>query len=115
MAQRRIYPSWLPPTAEQRETLLRIRRSQTLVILWMVALLPAGWAVMWLARSVMTLIPLTILWIAGGVALARRVTETPCPRCSAAFCTLAGMPYMYALFNSRCEACGLTLHARTDA
>jgi hypothetical protein len=115
MAQRRIYPSWLPPTAEQRETLLRIRRSQTLVILWMVALLPAGWAVMWLARSVMTLIPLTILWIAGGVALARRVKETPCPRCSAAFCTRAGMPYMYALFNSRCEACGLTLHARTDA
>ena len=110
MEQRRIYPSWLPPTAEQRAELLRIRRSQTLVILWMVAFLPAGWAVMWLARSIVTLIPLTILWIACGIALARRVTEIPCPRCRADFCMKAGMPYMYALFSSRCEGCGLTLH-----
>jgi hypothetical protein len=110
MAQRHIYPSWLPPTRQQREALLRIRRGQTVVLLWMAGFLPAGWAVMWLARSAMILIPLTILWIACGVALARRVADTPCPRCGADFCTKAGMPYMYALFNSRCEACGLTLH-----
>jgi hypothetical protein len=114
MAQRRIYPSWLPATSDQRDALLRIRRSQTLVILWMAAFLPAGWVVIWLARSLMTLLPLTILWIAAGIALARRVTESPCPRCRAPFCTRAGMPYLYALFNSRCEACGLTLHARTE-
>jgi hypothetical protein len=111
MAQRRTYPSWLPPTAGQRAELLRIRRSQTVVLLWMAAFLPAGWAVMWLARSTVMLVPLTILWIGLGIVLARRVTEIPCPRCGAAFCTKAGMPYMYALFNSRCEACGLTLHA----
>jgi hypothetical protein len=110
MAQRRAYPSWLPPTAEQRAELLRIRRSQTAVLLWMVAFIPAGWVVMLLARSTVMLVPLTILWIGIGIVLARRVREISCPRCGSDFCTKAGMPYMYALFNSRCEACGLTLH-----
>jgi predicted RNA-binding Zn-ribbon protein involved in translation (DUF1610 family) len=112
MGQRRIYPSWLPPTAEQRKGLLRIRRSQTVAMLWMVAFIPAGWVVMLLARSSVMLVPLTILWISVGVALARHITEFPCPRCGAAFCVKTGMPYMYALFNGRCEACGLSLHSR---
>jgi predicted RNA-binding Zn-ribbon protein involved in translation (DUF1610 family) len=112
MAQRRIYPAWLPPTPDQRAALMRIRRRQTLILLWMAAFLPAGWLVIALTRSNVMLVPLTILWIGSGISLARRVTETRCPRCGATFCQKAGMPYLYALFNNRCESCGLTLYPR---
>jgi Na+/proline symporter len=112
MAQRRIYPAWLPPTADQRAALIRIRRRQTLVLLWMIAFLPAGWFILALTPSNVILVPLTILWIGFGVSLARRLTQTACPRCDSSFCQKAGMPYLYALFNNRCESCGLTLYPR---
>jgi hypothetical protein len=112
MTPQRIYPAWLPPTTDQRIALLRIRRRQSLVLLWMVAYIPAGWLVIALTRSIVMLLPLTILWISAGISLAQRVTQTPCPRCAGNFCAKAAMPYLYALFNNRCESCGLTLHPR---
>lgn len=80
----------------------------------MVAFIPAGWVVILLTRSSAMLLPLTILWIALGVAMARRVTDKRCPRCGGNFCTKAEMPYFYGLFNRRCEACGLTLYPPAD-
>ncbi len=112
MAQQRIYPAWLPPTSAQRTALLRIRRRQSLVLLWMVAFIPAGWFIIAFTHSIVMLLPLTILWITSGVSLAQRVTQAQCPRCASNFCTKAAMPYLYALFNNRCESCGLTLHPR---
>jgi Na+/proline symporter len=112
MAQRRIYPAWLPPTTDQRAALMRIRRRQTLALFWMIALLPAGWLILALSPPNVILVPLTIVWIGFGIALARRLTQTPCPRCAATFCQKEGMPYLYALFNNRCESCGLTLYPR---
>jgi len=114
MAQQRIYPAWLPPTTAQRAALLRIRRRQSLALLWMVAFIPAGWLVIALTRSIVMLLPLTILWISHGISLARRLIETPCPRCAGNFCAKAAMPYLYALFNNRCESCGLTLYPPTS-
>jgi hypothetical protein len=112
MAQWRIYPAWLPPTTEQRTALTRIRRRQTLVLIWMAAFIPAGWLIIALTRSNVMLVPLTLLWIGFGISLARRLTQIPCPRCAATFCQKTGMPYLYVLLNNRCESCGLTLCPR---
>jgi hypothetical protein len=112
MAQRRIYPAWLPATTDQRMALMRIRSRQTLVLLWMAGLIPAGCMIIALSPSNVVLVPLTLLWIGIGIWLAHRLSQTRCPRCAATFCQKADMPYLYALFNNRCESCGLTLYPR---
>ena len=109
MPPRRNYPSWLPPNPGEREALTRLRRRQAGVIGWLVGLLPAGWIVLALTPSEVLLAPLTILWIAIGVGLAQRVTDSPCPRCQERFCAKRELPYWYGLFNHRCESCGLSL------
>jgi hypothetical protein len=111
----RIYPAWLPPTPDQRVALERIRRMQTQVILWFAAFLPAGWIVALVTRSDTAFVPLTVVWIAAGGLLARRITEFRCPRCAARFCANSGMPFVYALFNRRCQDCGLTLNLERAA
>ncbi len=109
MATRRYFPRWLPPTVEQRAALGNIRRRQTVVMLWWIALIPAGWMVIILTRSDAMLAPLTIFWVAFGVEFARRLASVRCPRCGGSFCEKPGMPYIYGMFNNRCESCGLTL------
>jgi hypothetical protein len=109
MPSKRIYPRWLPPTPAQRTILRQIRRKQTMVMVWLVAFIPAGWIAIVLTRSDVMLVPLTVLWISAGVLLARRVTAIRCPRCDANFCEKSQLPYWYGLFNNRCENCGLTL------
>jgi hypothetical protein len=109
MPPRRIYPRWLPPTPAQRIVLLQIRRMQRNVMIWLVAFIPAGWVVIALTQSDVMLVPFSVLWIAAGIALARRVTESRCPRCAESFCEKSKMPYWYGLLNHRCESCGLTL------
>jgi hypothetical protein len=106
---RRIYPRWLPPTPTQRAELLQMRRTQRNVLTWLIAFIPAGWAVIAITRSDVMLVPFSVLWIAAGMALARRVTDRRCPRCGESFCAKSGMPYWYGLLNKRCESCGLTL------
>ena len=110
---RRIYPRWLPPTPAQRIALLQIRRMQRNVMIWLVAFIPAGWVVIALTRSDVMLVPFSVLWLAAGIALARRVTEMRCPRCAESFCEKSEMPYWYGLLNHHCQSCGLTL-ARDD-
>jgi hypothetical protein len=109
MSARRAYPSWLPPNPRERDMLLKIRRMQTLVIIWFAGFFPAGWIVILATRSNSTFVPLTVLWIGVGVWLARRVTANRCPRCGENFCEKSQLPYWYGLFNSRCESCGLSL------
>jgi hypothetical protein len=109
MPPRRIYPRWRPPTPAQRVALRQIRRMQRHVMIWLVAFIPAGWVVIALTSSDAILVPFTLLWIAAGIALARRVTAIRCPRCAANFCEKSRLPYWYGLFNRRCENCGLTL------
>ncbi|HXD91136.1 MAG TPA: hypothetical protein VNU00_08745 [Candidatus Binataceae bacterium] len=106
---RRNYPSWLPPNPRERIALRQIRRSQKLVILWMVGLLPAGWIAALLTRSDYLFVPLTVFWILVGIILAQRVAMNPCPRCGERFCADDQMPYWYSLFNRRCATCGLSL------
>jgi hypothetical protein len=88
---------------------------QTMVMVWLVAFIPAGWVAIVLTRSDVMLVPLTVLWISAGVLLARRVTAIRCPRCDANFCEKSRQPYWYGLFNHRCENCGLTLTPQDDA
>src|SRR5258708_3744465 len=111
---RRNYPSWLPPNPRERIALQQIRRSQTIVILWMVALLPAGWIAALLTRSDYLFVPLTVFWIVIGIVLAQRVAMNPCPRCGERFCPTDRLPYWYSLFTRRCAACGISLD-RDDA
>jgi hypothetical protein len=111
----RIYPGWLPPTPDQRAALERIRRMQKEVILWFAAFLPAGWIVALATRDDSAFVPLTVFWITAGAILARRVIEMHCPRCGATFCAKSGLPYIYGLFNRRCEGCGLTLNSSSEA
>jgi hypothetical protein len=106
---RRVYPSWLPPTPSERAALIRVRRQQLVVIGWLIALLPAGWAILAVTRSEVMLAPLTIFWIVMGISLAQRVTDTLCPRCHERLCQKRELPYWYGLFNQRCDACGLSL------
>jgi hypothetical protein len=103
------YPSWLPPNPRERIALRQIRRSQRLVIFWMVGLLPAGWIAALLTRSDYLFVPLTVFWILVDIILAQRVAMNPCPRCGERFCAGAQMPYWYSLFNRRCATCGLSL------
>jgi hypothetical protein len=112
---RRIYPRWLPPTQAQRIALLQIRRMQRKAMIWLVAFIPAGWVVIALTRSDVMLVPFSVLWIAAGIALARRVTERRCPRCAESFCEKSEMPYWYGLLNHRCQSCGLTLSPDDDS
>lgn len=89
---RRIYPRWLPPTPTQRAELLQMRRTQRNVLTWLIAFIPAGWAVIAITRSDVMLVPFSVLWIAAGMALARRVTDRRCPRCGESFCAKSGLP-----------------------
>src|SRR2546422_950871 len=104
-----IYPSWLPPNPRERIALRQIRRSQTIVLVWMVGLLPAGWIAALLTRSDYLFVPLTVFWLVVGVVLAQRVTMNPCPRCGERFCARVQIPYWYGLFNRRCANCGVSL------
>ena len=105
----RVYPSWLPPTPNEREGLRLIRYRQWVVIAWLVALSPVGWTAAALTHSDSVFVPITIFWIFVGIWLAQRVSEMPCPRCKRKFCERASMPFWYGLFNRECERCGLTL------
>ena len=110
MPPRRVYPSWLPPNPGERIGLVKIRRMQALVMIWLMAFIPAGWIVILLTRSDVMFVPLTVLWIGAGLSFARRVTASRCPRCGERFCEKSGLPYWYGLFNSRCDGCGLSLN-----
>jgi hypothetical protein len=109
MPPRRVYPSWLPPNPREREGLLKIRREQTFVLLWMAGLIPAGWLMMLLVKSDDILLPLMAAWIVAGVLMAHRAAASKCPRCGGNFCETRGMPYWYGLFTRRCENCGVSL------
>jgi hypothetical protein len=86
-----------------------MRRKQTIAMGWLASFIQASWIVIALTSSDLIFVPLTVLWIAAGVILARRLTESRCPRCKASFFEKTQMPYFYVLFNHRCENCGLTL------
>lgn len=88
---------------------MQIRRMQRHVMIWLVAFIPTGWIVIALTSSDAMLVPFTLLWIAAGIALARRVSAIRCPRCAANFCEQSRLPYWYGLSNRSCENCGLTL------
>jgi hypothetical protein len=109
MPSRRIYPRWLPPTPAQRVELLRIRRAQKNALIWLIAFIPAGWVVIAITQSDVMLVPFTVLWLTAGIALARRVTDSRCPRCDGNFCAKPRSPYWNGLLNHRCDNCGLTL------
>jgi hypothetical protein len=111
MPTRRVFASWLPPTPSERVQLLKLRRMQRLVLLWMIALIPAGWIVVLFAPTDRLFVPFTIAWIAAGLWFAGLVSTRPCPRCSAKFCEKHELPYWYGLFNSKCENCGLSLQS----
>jgi hypothetical protein len=114
MLSPRVYPSWLPPNPRERDALLRIRRWQTLTLLWMAGLLPAGWLAMLFADSSDLFVPLTAAWIVAGVLMGRRVTALKCPRCAANFSDLGAMPYWHGLFTRRCANCGVSLDPSAD-
>ena len=114
MARQRVYPSWLPPNPRERERLLIIRRWQTVVILWMATLFPAGWLAMLLAGSAETIAALTVGWIAAGILLSRRVSALECPRCGDRFCDAGAAPYWNGLFIRRCGNCGVSLKPPVD-
>jgi hypothetical protein len=109
MPARRVYASWLPPSPGERVQLLRLKRMQRLVILWMTGLIPAGWVFVLFAPTDVLFVPFAIAWIAAGLWFAGLVSTTRCPRCSANFCEKHELPYWYGLFNSKCENCGLSL------
>jgi hypothetical protein len=94
--------------------LLQIRRSQTIVIAWLIGLAPAGCLVTLLSESDDLFAPLTIFWIAVGLFLAQRVTTNPCPRCGQRFCAKSDLPYWFGLFQRRCDQCGLSLNRRNE-
>ena len=108
-APRRIYPSWLPPNPRERTALVGLRRRQNLVIVWLMGLLPAGWIATMVTHSDALFVPITVVWIVVGLMLAQRVAIIACPRCGKEFCAGQELPYWNALFNRRCDNCGLTL------
>lgn len=114
MPRRRVYPSWLPLNPREREGLLRIRRWQTLALLWMAGLIPAGWLTMLFAGSADLFAPLTAGWLVVGILMSRRVTSFTCPRCGDNFCDVSAMPYWHGLFTRRCESCGVSLKPPVD-
>lgn len=112
--RRRYFPSWLPATASERQGLLRIRRHQIGVIVFLAALAPVGWVMIWLTGSDTFLVPLTLLWLTIGVTLAQRVAMGRCPRCGERFCQKPDLPFWFGLLARNCDHCGLGLDTPFD-
>jgi hypothetical protein len=88
---------------------MRLRRKQSLVLLWTAGMIPAGWALLILGAENSSLAIFTLAWLATALWFARRLNSVLCPRCGAGFCANHDLPYWYGLFNQRCENCGLTI------
>ncbi|HKV55979.1 MAG TPA: hypothetical protein VJN94_15205 [Candidatus Binataceae bacterium] len=109
-ARPRVYPSWLPANPRERLELRRLRRRQALVLVWLIAMIPAGWVAVLLMPDLL-FVPLTLAWLALGLWMASRVSTARCPRCAVNFCPTAELPYWYGPFNQRCQNCGLGLRS----
>jgi hypothetical protein len=110
----RYYPSWLPPTPREREALIRLRRHQIGVVIFLGLLAPLGWLAVWITDSDTFLVPLTLAWLLLGVMLTQRIGAVICPRCGERFCRKPDLPFWFCLLLRRCDHCGLTLETPAD-
>ncbi|MGH7985558.1 MAG: hypothetical protein ACREQX_04650 [Candidatus Binataceae bacterium] len=114
---RRNYGARPPGTEWERRGLRRVRRGQTLLLAWLVALIPVSWLVMLAPGGRNAILPCLFAWLGIAIVIGWRAGESRCPRCRQLFHDDSKFPYFDTLFSYQCANCGLTLprHRSGDA
>ncbi|MGH7935189.1 MAG: hypothetical protein ACREQN_18765 [Candidatus Binataceae bacterium] len=103
------YGARLPNTLWERKGLKRVRWMQTVLLVWLAALIPASWLISLMPNARMAFVPIVIGWLGAGVGCGWRGGLIRCPRCREPFHGVLRFPYFHTIFTRRCANCGLTL------